>query len=146
MLLPYSLESIWFLLLEHKHFFLNIFYLFIFRERGREGESEGRKHQCVVASHEPLTGDLAHNPGTYPRLGIELVTLWFSGWHSIHWATLARVNISLYFYILYLVKGCKCTIKFISKILANERYRKYVQIRTLHWAFRLTVRKERQHH
>ena len=26
------------------------FYLLIFRERGREGEREGKKHQCVVAS------------------------------------------------------------------------------------------------
>ena len=29
--------------------FFNI--LVIFRERGREGEREGEKHQCVVASH-----------------------------------------------------------------------------------------------
>ena len=42
------------------------FYLFIFRERGREGEREGEKHQCVVASWAPLTGDLAHNPGMCP--------------------------------------------------------------------------------
>ena len=34
---------------------------FIFRERGREGERKGEKHQCVVASHEPPTGDLAHS-------------------------------------------------------------------------------------
>ena len=39
-----------------------IFYLFIFREREREGE----KHPCVVASHAPPTGDLAHNPGLCP--------------------------------------------------------------------------------
>ena len=37
-------------------------YLF-FRERGREGEKEGEKHQCVVASHVVPTGDLACNPG-----------------------------------------------------------------------------------
>ena len=37
------------------------FYLFIFRERGREGEREGEKHHCVVASHVASTGDLAHN-------------------------------------------------------------------------------------
>ena len=36
--------------------FLNILF---FRERGREGEREGEKHQCVVASHAPPTGDLA---------------------------------------------------------------------------------------
>ena len=39
------------------------FYLFIFRERGREGEREGEKHQCVVASSAPPTGDMACNPG-----------------------------------------------------------------------------------
>ena len=30
--------------------FKGFIYLF-FRERGREGEREGEKHQCVVASH-----------------------------------------------------------------------------------------------
>ena len=35
----------------------------MFRERGKEGEREGEEHQCVVASHAPPTGDLAHNPG-----------------------------------------------------------------------------------
>ena len=40
--------------------------LFIFRERGREEERAGEKHQCVVASHVPPTGDLAHNPGMCP--------------------------------------------------------------------------------
>ena len=42
------------------------FYLFIFRDRGREEEREGEKHQCVVASCAPPTEDLAHNPGMYP--------------------------------------------------------------------------------
>ena len=42
------------------------FYLFIFKERGREEEREGEKHQCVVASQAPPTGDLAHNPGMCP--------------------------------------------------------------------------------
>ena len=48
-------------------FFLFLrFYLFIFRERGREGEREGEKHQCVVASHVVPTGDLAHTPVMRP--------------------------------------------------------------------------------
>ena len=46
--------------------FFKDFISFIFRERGREGEREGEKHQCVVASHVPPTGDLAHNPGMCP--------------------------------------------------------------------------------
>ena len=35
-------------------------------ERGREGEREGEKHQCVVTSHVFPTGDLAYNPGMCP--------------------------------------------------------------------------------
>ena len=31
------------------------------------GEREGEKHQCVVASHKPPTGDLACNPGMCPE-------------------------------------------------------------------------------
>ena len=37
--------------------------LFIFRLRGMEGVREEEKHQYVVASCMPQTGDLAHNPG-----------------------------------------------------------------------------------
>ena len=46
--------------------FLKRFYLFIFREGGKEGEREGEKHQCVIASHTLPAGDLAHNPGMFP--------------------------------------------------------------------------------
>ena len=42
------------------------FYLFIFKERGREGLREGEKHQYLVASCTSPTGDLAHDPGTCP--------------------------------------------------------------------------------
>ena len=53
------------------YLFLNIFfkrfYLFIFRQSRKEGERKGEKHQCVVASHMPPTGDLAHNPGMCPN-------------------------------------------------------------------------------
>ena len=54
-------------------FFLKkIFYLFIFRQRGREGEREGEKHQCVVTSFTLPTGDLACHPGLCPY--------WESNW------------------------------------------------------------------
>ena len=33
---------------------------------GRKGEREGEKHQCVVDSNMPPTGDLDHNPGMCP--------------------------------------------------------------------------------
>ena len=65
---------------------------YLFRQRGRERGREGEKHQCVVASHTPPTGDLACNPGMCLRLGIEPATLWFTGRCSIHWATPARAE------------------------------------------------------
>ena len=40
--------------------------LFIYRERRREGEREGEKHQYVVPSHAPPTGNLACNQGLCP--------------------------------------------------------------------------------
>ena len=46
--------------------------LFIFRERGREGEREGEKQQCVVASCSLPTGDLTCNAGMCPD--------WESNW------------------------------------------------------------------
>ena len=45
--------------------FLKIAFIY-FLERAREGEREGEKHQCVVASCTPLPGDLAHNPSMCP--------------------------------------------------------------------------------
>ena len=47
-----------------KYIFLKI--LFIFKERGREGERGEVKHQYVVASCAPSTEDLACNPGMCP--------------------------------------------------------------------------------
>ena len=44
---------------------LKILFVFLLRERVREGEREREKHQ-LVASHMPQTGDGAHNPGMCP--------------------------------------------------------------------------------
>ena len=41
-------------------------FVFMFRERGREGEREGEKHQCAVACCTPPTEGLARNPGMCP--------------------------------------------------------------------------------
>ena len=48
--------------------------LFIYFERhGKKGrKKKGEKHQCVVASRMPPTGDLARNPGMHPD--------WESNW------------------------------------------------------------------
>ena len=56
-------------------------------------DGEGEKHPCVVTSCAVPAGDLTHNPGMCPRMGIKLATLWFAGWHSIHWATPARATL-----------------------------------------------------
>ena len=56
--------SFGFILFEFCYFLY--FFKFIFRERGKEGEIEGQKHQCVIASHMTPTGDLACNPGMCP--------------------------------------------------------------------------------
>ena len=41
-------------------------FIYLFLERGREGKRQGEKHQCVIASHVPPTGDLACDPGMCP--------------------------------------------------------------------------------
>ena len=41
-------------------------FIYLFLERGREGEREGEKHQCVLASHVPHTENLACNSGMCP--------------------------------------------------------------------------------
>ena len=82
-------------------FFPQRFYLFIFREGGREGEREGEKHQCVVPLVRSLPGP-GQQPRHVPWLGTEPATPWFTGWHSIHWATPATVFLSkFYMYIVY---------------------------------------------
>ena len=43
--------------------FKKILFIYLFWIEGREGERKGEKHQCVVASQAPPTGDLAHSPG-----------------------------------------------------------------------------------
>ena len=58
------------------HICFKRFNLFIFRDRGKEGEREGDKHQYVVASCEPQWGP-GLQPTHVPQLGIELATLWF---------------------------------------------------------------------
>ena len=90
-------------------------YLFIFRQRGREGE----KHQCVVASHgdQRVPRCPYWGPGLQPRhvpwLGIKPVILWFAGWHSIHWTTQARARYLYTFSIEERHAGLLCLVWFI---------------------------------
>ena len=68
-----------------KDLFKNLFY---FLGEGREIGQERN-----ISMWLPLA-PLYRGPGPQPRPRIELVTLWFAGPHSIHWATPARASFS----------------------------------------------------
>ena len=70
--------------------FFKILFIYLYLERGKGGRKRGREiSMCGCLWCVPYWG-----PGPQPRhvpwLGIEPVTLWFTGWCSIHWATPAR--------------------------------------------------------
>ena len=66
--------------------------LFIYRQRGKEGERGRETSMCGCLSGTPYWG-----PGLQPRhvpwLGIKVVTLWFADWHSVHWAVPAGAQV-----------------------------------------------------
>ena len=66
-------------------------FIYVLLERGDGKEKEREKSMCGCFLCAPYWG-----PGPLPRhvpwLGIELAILGFTGWHSIHWATPARVK------------------------------------------------------
>ena len=70
-------------------FFLKDFiYLFLERVEGREKVRERNNNVWLPLMRSPLgTGP---QPRPMSQLGIEPVTLWFTGWHSIHSASPAR--------------------------------------------------------
>ena len=71
--------------------FVKRFCLCIFLERRMKGGRKGEKHQCVIASYAPCTGDLAHNAGMCPDWELNW-RRWFVGRHSVHWATPTRAK------------------------------------------------------
>ena len=75
------------------------FYLFSFRERGREGEREGEKHQCA---RDRSVATRTLQMGTWPATQACALTgnrtFWFIGQCSVHRATPARAY--LYFFVV----------------------------------------------
>ena len=80
-------------------FFFKI--LFIFRERGMEGE----KHR-LVASHMHLNQGLKPQPGHVPWQGIELATFCFAGQCPTNWAMLLRAedDFSFFFFLFVFLR------------------------------------------
>ena len=83
--------------------FFKRFYVFIFRERGTEGERKGEKHQCAretwicCPSHTSYRG-----PDLQPRHVPWLVTFLSTGQPSIHWATPARASCVIFKMYLFI--------------------------------------------
>ena len=73
------------------------FYLFIFRQRGGREKEKERNINVWLPLTRPLLGTWSTTQASW--LGIQLATLWFAGWCSIHWATPARAQFVLYFHI-----------------------------------------------
>ena len=86
--------------------------LFIYFERERKGVTKRGKEisTCGCFLNSPHRG-----PGPQPRhapwLGIELMTLWFAGLRSIHWATPARA----------LATSIKCVLEVVTRADRQEK-------------------------
>ena len=75
---------------------------------------------CCCLSNTPYWGPVPQ-PKHVPWLGIKLVTLWFTGQHSIQWATPARAigncGVFIYYYYYYyyccfIFTRCNCIFRF----------------------------------
>ena len=85
-----------------------LFYLFIFKILFREGEGrekKGEKHQCVVVSCMPPTGDLACNTGMCPGLALDW-WLPFGLWDNAQPTEPHQSGPEIYF-VIYKY-GCTC--------------------------------------
>ena len=67
-------------------------FIYLFLEVGEGGRKRGRETPMCGCLLRTLYLGAGPRPGCLPRVGMELVTLWFPGWRSFHWATPARVE------------------------------------------------------
>ena len=87
--LRFSFAKFWYWVIKSFLFLKFLFiYFFIFRDWTRKGEREKETsvHGCLLCAPYWWPGPHSH----VPWLGIQPVTLWFTGWHSIYWAIAAR--------------------------------------------------------
>ena len=74
--------------------FFNILFYFLETGEGREKKKERNINVWLLLMCP--TEDLAHKPRHVPQQVIKPVTLYFTVWHAIHWATPARAIIVLF--------------------------------------------------
>ena len=91
--------------------FINFKNFIYFRER-KGGRKRGRETSMWGCLSRAPYWESGLQPRHVPWLGIELVTLWFSGQHSIHWATPARAMIPFYTWRHWGPRGGTCHVCF----------------------------------
>ena len=80
------------------HIYIIFIYLFLDRGEGKKKEKEGnRMCGCLLCTSNWRPGP---QPRHVPWSVIEPVILWFTGWHSIHWATPARAEQDIFWHLL----------------------------------------------
>ena len=92
-----------------RKFHLKKYFIFLFLERqeGREKEMEKNINVWLPLAC-PMLGTWTATQAC-ALLTEKLVTLWFAGWCSIHWATPARVGVPLFYFHLPPFYGCPGT-------------------------------------
>ena len=112
---------------------------------------------CGCLLHTPYWGP-SPKPKCEPWLGIELVTPWFTGHHSIHWATAARANycpflddiLSYTFFTIIQItyhnwSGNACCVKSITWLIDVHSCHSHSFVEEFHKGFSLS-RKSTKHH
>ena len=118
-------------------FFKDLINVFIFKERGREGEREGEKHQSFP-SHIPPTGDPAHTPPTVPACNPGMCPVWqlnpqpFSSQARAQSTEPHLPGLTVISYCL----GClTMSILFIYIYFGNLCIHTHTHIHSIHWSY-----------
>ena len=73
--------------------FFKKYFVYLFLESGEGREEERKRNISVWLPPTPHNWAPGLQPRHVPWLGIEPATLWFTGQHSVHWATPARAAV-----------------------------------------------------
>ena len=99
-------------------FFKKIIYLFIFKE-GKGGRREGNINMWMPP--EPPYCRPGPHPRHVPWLEIELVTLWFEGYHSSHWALPVRAGFC-FLYRKSIAQSTQCNLSDVHCVWTTRHF------------------------